>query len=556
MINIDVIWANYDKTSQARGYWDQALVEDLLSNKLWDFSDVATFIHHDSFSEVKTGAVVVIPGRQNYNKVEALNQDIKNLDWVIIMITGDEEATFPCKNVRHNNAYIYVMSPREDIDRNKYGVLGTGYPPQLHKQFNNTNYPSKETDVFFAGQVTHDRRIEMFNALESDRNTHPSVLLASGGFTQGYEQEDYFNYFKSAKIAPAPSGPQTPDSFRLFEALEIGLVPIADTVVSKGGFTTDYWRFFFNEEPPFPIIVDYDKLPDYIDDQVRLYPSNANKIQAWWINKKREFAYNFIHKFEELSGVDVHLEERVTVIIPVSPIKSHPSTDILDQTIKSIRYHLPTSEIIVTFDGVRGEQVDKVDDYEEFKRRALWNFNFNHKNITPVIFYEHMHQTGMMKNIIDDIKTKLIMYVEQDTPLVIDEEIAFDDIFRTILSGDLNVVRLYHEGVIPREHEYLMHGLLLSEDTKFVKTSQWSQRPHVSTIAFYRDMLNSHFSENSKSFIEDKMHGVLQNAYNDDGMQGWNLFRVAIYCPGDNMKRSYHTDGRAGEQKFDDTQVF
>ena len=42
----------------------------------------------------------------------------------------------------------------------------------------------------------------------------------------------------------------------------------------------------------------------------------------------------------------------ITIIVPVSPIASHPDTAILAETIESIRYHHPTAEIFLTFDGV------------------------------------------------------------------------------------------------------------------------------------------------------------------------------------------------------------
>jgi hypothetical protein len=102
---------------------------------------------------------------------------------------------------------------------------------------------------------------------------------------------------------------------------------------------------------------------------------------------------------------------------------------------------------------------------------------------------------------------------------------------------------------------HMMH----SHDGGFIRTSQWSQRPHIASVAYYRRILDSHFSADAKCFIEDKMHGVLDQAYILDGIAGWNQHRIHIYDPGNgngNMKRSYHTDGRAGERKYDERQIF
>ena len=145
------------------------------------------------------------------------------------------------------------------------------------------------------------------------------------------------------------------------------------------------------------------------------------------------------------------------------------------------------------------------------------------------------------------------MYVEQDTPLVSDEPIDFNVITDFILGGQSNLVRLYHEGVMPKEHHHLMHG----RTDVFIETSQWSQRPHIASTAYYRRILASHFTSDAKCFLEDRMYGILEEAERIDGYQGWVQHRVHIYDPGaGNMKRSYHTDGRAGEAKYDDTQVF
>lgn len=243
----------------------------------------------------------------------------------------------------------------------------------------------------------------------------------------------------------------------------------------------------------------------------------------------------------------------ITVVTPVSPIKSHPDTTILEETITSVRALLPSAEIFLTFDGIRDEQTSRKADYDEFIHRTLWLADHVWGNVVPFLFDEHQHQSGMMRHIIDKIDTSLLLYVEQDTPLVTDEPIDMAAIEQFIFDGHSNLVRLYHEGVMPSEHQHLMHG----RTDEFIETSQWSQRPHVASTAYYRRILDSHFTAGSKCFIEDRMYGILEEAELIDGYHGWVQHRIHIYDPGNgNMKRSYHTDGRAGEAKYDDTQVY
>lgn len=553
-MKIPVIWLSYRDDTPSRGYWDHGIVNEIFDNKLWSVSEGYSFVHLDSFDshfQYNSGAVVVLPARSHVDFIDKLNEDIAKLDWVVLVLTGDEESVFPVEKVFHDKIKIYVMSPRKGR-HDEYRFLGTGYPPQLHDLVTSEE-SDKDIDWFFSGQVTHDRRKQCVEQLRTMTN---GVLNETKGFTQGFDHEKYYDYFKRAKVAPAPSGPETPDSFRLFEALETACVPIADTRVPKGDFQDDYWTFFFGEEPPFPIIKEYEQLKGYVQDQVNEYPRINNRVFAWWIAKKRQLAYQVHNDIKSVSGMSQTINNEVTIIIPTSPIKSHPDTTIIDETIRSVRHHFPTAEIIITFDGVRPENEDRRSNYEEFIRRLLWKCNYEYKNVLPLIFDEHLHQTGMARKTLEYIKTPLLLYVEQDTPLVIDEYIDWNHITEVMAKGLADVIRFHHEAVIPKEHSHMIHGHQKLCSCDFMRTSQWSQRPHLSTVAFYRRILNTEFSEGAKSFIEDKMHGVCHEAYLNDGMFGWDNYRILIYLPGENIKRSYHTDGRAGEAKYDDTQVF
>ncbi|ARG91413.1 hypothetical protein [Mycobacterium kansasii] len=243
----------------------------------------------------------------------------------------------------------------------------------------------------------------------------------------------------------------------------------------------------------------------------------------------------------------------LTVVIPVSPIPSHPSTAILDETLDSVRFHHPQAEILLTFDGVRSEQEHRREAYEEAIRRILWRCDKVYGGVVPFIFEEPRHQVGMLRAVMDEIHTDLLMYVESDTPITTDEPIDWDGICEFIRSGEANLVRLAHESHWLEAHTHLGHGLV----GNYLRISQWSQRPHIASKAYYRRILDSHFSPDAYGFIEDKMHSVLEQAYRVDGLAGWRQHSTFLWHPdGGNIKRSYHTDGRAGDPKFDADQRF
>lgn len=527
--------------ASVRNQWDFGLLKQIFDDLGYNYSKDFTELH-ESFA----GGLVVLPARHHIGLETQVDNELKKLPFVKLILIGDEEGSFDVSKITATDD-IRVQNPNPK-QHDKYKLLGTGIPKHLDE-----NKPdgvrNKNIDFFFAGQSTYHapelkppmnvnyRRQKMAEALEKINTT--GVLIRSEGFTQGIEPADYYANMARAKTAPAPSGPELPDTFRLFEALELGTVPIADEICHKFGRDEidypDYWKWFFKGDVPFPVIRDYDKLNEVVAESVEQYPDLNNKCQSWWYQQK--------WKIKD----DLWNDQKITVVIPVSPIKSHPSTHILDETIESVRHHLPHAKLIVSFDGVREEQSDLHMAYIEHIRAVLYKYH----DIYPVIFGEHQHQVGMMSVLLEQhIHTPMVMYVEQDTPLEKDH-IGFTNIFDLINSGQSNMVRLHHESSIPPEHNHM----ILNRDGDFTQTVQWSQRPHIASTAFYRRVM-SEFSPNAKCFIEDHMHGVVWNSYVRDGKLAYNQWRLHIYTPEGNIRRSYHTDGRKGAEKYDDTQTF
>lgn len=236
----------------------------------------------------------------------------------------------------------------------------------------------------------------------------------------------------------------------------------------------------------------------------------------------------------------------ITVILVTSVLPSHPSTRIIDETYASIRHHLPDSEIILQIDGLREEQIDRKADYDAYKETVLWKCLHEWNNVLPVVFEGLHHQSGMMRETIDLVKTPMLLYVEGDAPLVIDKTIDWQKCVDLIYTSEANTIRFHHEAVIPEPHEHLMLGA----SGGFMRTVQWSQRPHLSSTLYYKDIVLPTLPD--KSFIEDTFHGVVHNDYRDYGKMGWGKHRLWIYYPnaGKDIKRSYTTDGREGGLKY------
>jgi hypothetical protein len=237
----------------------------------------------------------------------------------------------------------------------------------------------------------------------------------------------------------------------------------------------------------------------------------------------------------------------ITIILATSVLPSHPDTHIIDETIRCIRVHFPKNEIIMQIDGLRQEQMDREKDYNEYKNKILWKCLHEYNNVLPIVFDKHSHQSTMMRNTIDEIQTSGLLYVEGDAPLTPDAEIDWQKCCDLLAYEKANTVRFHHEASIPEPHNHLMFGL----EDGFMKTSQWSQRPHLSKVSYYKDIILPPLED--KAFIEDKTHGRLQDDISPNGEfseDGWNKHKLWIYHPEGNIKRSYHLDGREGGRKF------
>lgn len=247
-----VTWLN-----NGHEFWDQTLLIDLLK----DYSGERD--------------VYVVPGANI--DVDEVNMEMKDSLKVTVIITSDEENKFQVQDLYHPDMRVLINYPSmtSDVD----GYLPIGYCPQTKDLIKKQGMSAKSLDFFFAGQVTHNSRREM--AAHLALFSEGGKLISTDGFAQGLPYEEYIQLMCRSKVIPCPEGYVSPDSFRLYEALEAGCIPI---VRNKA-----FWTRLFGEVP-FPIIDDWSELPDLIK-HMKDRPDMNNKCQAWWLAKKRELRW-------------------------------------------------------------------------------------------------------------------------------------------------------------------------------------------------------------------------------------------------------------------------
>lgn len=272
--------------------WDQTLLDDLFTNRLYPTG--LEFSHHEGYPSKVDGCVLLIPGRYWHGHEAEISSALQRFSWVLGVRTGDEEDLFDITKVEHPNCRWWVQTPHTGKDY-EARLIGIGYTP--HMRILSGTPPEKNLNVFLSAQNTHQRRKECFTAL----NRVAGRVEETVGFTQGMDPVEYAECMYSAKVAPCPSGAVSPESFRVYEALEAHAIPIADDV-SPAYDSAGYWKRMFPDSV-FPIITKYSDLPGYIEDQVTAWPASANRVTVWWMREKRRMTHRLLEDLEALGAL-------------------------------------------------------------------------------------------------------------------------------------------------------------------------------------------------------------------------------------------------------------
>jgi hypothetical protein len=268
--------------------------EDCAADK-WDYGLIKEIFNKNNIKPIKTTslpktdrAFVVIPGPQNVDYEEIISNELNNIGRVVLFITGDESATFNVNKIVHNNIEIWIQYPHQKHE--KYNKLPVGVPQHLKN--NLPEYQDKSYDVFFSGQITHQRRQELSKVMPTIEN---SFYKPTDGFAQGLKPKAYYDKMFLSKIVPCPSGAEVIDSFRFYEAIEMLCLPVGDKIDSKGK-ETNFYNFVFNEDFPIETTNNWKNIKKMIPELFNNYPKNMHQVVCWWIKYKRDLSIKIMEQ--------------------------------------------------------------------------------------------------------------------------------------------------------------------------------------------------------------------------------------------------------------------
>jgi hypothetical protein len=236
-------------------------------------------------------------------------------------------------------------------------------------------------------------------------------------------------------------------------------------------------------------------------------------------------------------------DDQVTILIPTSPIPSHPSTAIIDEVIAGIRHYFPVAKIILMCDGVRPQVEHRRGQYYDYLANLGDNYQ-DDENVRRKIFLDPTQQAWMIRETLKEVTTPFVLFNEHDAVLRANPPIEWDAIFHLLETDEANMVRFYHWDRIWHEHEYLMRGEFTHSGVHFVRTVQFSGWPLVSKTSYLAQLVTNYFKPTERKMIETGLYGPVCSA-------PWDVNKIVIYYP-DNADCFTHRDGRSNEQGIKD----
>ena len=260
--------------------------EDCAADK-WDYGLLKQFFNKNNIKPDRVTtlpkaarAFVVIPGPQNVDYEDQISEELNKIDRVVLLITGDESATFKVDKIEHSNIEIWIQYPHRK--HSQYNKLALGVPQHLSN--NLPEYQDKSYDVFFSGQITHQRRQELATVMPEIPN---SFYNPTTGFAEGLKPKQYYDKMFLSKIVPCPSGAMVVDSFRFYEAIEMLCLPIGDKLDPRMR-NTDFFNFLFDGNHTIKTFENWQQLPELLPELLDDYTSNMHQVVCWWIKYKRD----------------------------------------------------------------------------------------------------------------------------------------------------------------------------------------------------------------------------------------------------------------------------
>ncbi len=190
--------------------------------------------------------------------------------------------------------------------------------------------------------------------------------------------------------------------------------------------------------------------------------------------------------------------KKLTVIVLCHPIESHPNTQIVQTTLKSLSYlkEVEIEAVIVSHDYPRifASKTLKHNYMEYRKRIGRIGIEFEKKYQVRIMFARKFgHLVGNIRHALSQVSTDYILLVQQDMPFVRETNIhellelmeREPQIKHVRFNKNQNIRRGWDAGSAERKNFYSE----TNTDPKLIQTLAWSDENHLTTKKYYEQVV-------------------------------------------------------------------
>lgn len=253
-----------------RGNWDCSLLRQSIEQLGWNEYE-GTLAEHKARG--LDSAVVIFGFQEDATELIDLLNSLKN--FLFIYVSDECNRLDFSQLPTHGKIWTQCWTTaRQPVHRHL--LLGARYDT---KQVIENLNKDKKYLWSFVGQ-TQASRIHTYNILERTTGGKMIKTEGFGGSVSGLSYPEYLQIFCNSKIVACPMGNNCPDTFRMYEAIEAGALPICEGA--------DYWKEF---NIPFPCVNDWKELQFIVNDY-ELNPDklirDTEKAVMWWKDYQRK----------------------------------------------------------------------------------------------------------------------------------------------------------------------------------------------------------------------------------------------------------------------------
>lgn len=280
---IDVIW-----WKGSLGNWDHGLLNSIFDSFPTKFRQVNT--NHWVIPQGR--AIVIVSGKPD---VAELREYLMRVESGIVILVSDEDAYFNWEAAipSHLEVWTQYWHPSTKGEIENRILLG---PPIRIKDYKINRHLPKKYLWSFVGQVQNKFREECVEVLKTLPDGYLQICSMFGGYGEnGMDYQQYLDIMCQSRFVICPAGSMTADTFRLYEAMECGAVPITNVRSPRDSQGFNYWNEVYFKHNLLTIN-DWDELPLLLDQGGPVTNLPIIIRNEWWFKYKEELTLKLLNE--------------------------------------------------------------------------------------------------------------------------------------------------------------------------------------------------------------------------------------------------------------------